>query len=135
MKKPLLILLCLIGLSAFNQASAQNDLDIQNTTGCDFNVSAGEIDPFTCIPGTASTTFVSGGAAFTVFFSGPPYIVNKFYVTDCTGTNGVALWDYTMCSGGNNLFATLPATACCPSGASIKFVPATPSTNALIYIF
>jgi hypothetical protein len=135
MKKPLLILLCLIGLSAFNQASAQNDLDIENTTGCSFNVSAGEIDPIPCIPGTSSTTPVPGGAVFTVPFSGAPYVVNKFYVKDCTGTNGVALWDFTMCGGGNNLFAVLPASACCPSGASIKFVPATPGTNALIYIF
>jgi hypothetical protein len=134
MKKPLLILLCLIGLSAFNQLSAQNDLDIQNATGCDFNLTGGETDPTGCAPGIAIGSFIAAGASFTVTYTGAPYVVNKFYITDCAA-NGANLYDYTICGFGQVLVATFPSTACCPSGATVALWPATPGANAMIDIF
>ncbi len=133
MKKPLLIFCCLIGLSAFNQVSAQNNLDIVNNTSCGFLLLAEETHPVTCLPGTSSTTPVGPTSTFTVTLSGAPYIVNKIYITDCVGA-GAKLWDFTMCASDNRLKRVLPASACCPTGASILFTPATSTTNALITI-
>ncbi len=131
MKKPLLILLCLIGLGAFNQVSAQNDLDIVNTSSCDFTVYAADIDP-TCTSSTSGSVFVSAGSIFTFTLSGAPSVVVKLGIVDCAGINSVGLWDLTMCGWGNNLTAVLPPTACCPVATTITFTPATPTTNAIV---
>ena len=135
MKKPLLILLYLIGLSTFNQVSAQHDLDLRShpSVTCDINVSAGETDP-SCAPGISLTTLLPAGASlFTVTYTGSPYVVNKFYVTDCAG-NGAMLYDYTMCGFGLVSTVTLPPSACCPTGVTVIFTPATPTANALISV-
>ena len=134
MKKFILIVLCLIGLSAFNEVSAQHDLDIVNGSSCDVVVTGGEMNPLTCTPGIAITTNVPAGAILPVTYTGAPNIVNKFWIGDCSG-NGVPLWDYTMCGFGNNLVGTIPGSACCPSGVTVTLTPATPTTNALINIF
>ncbi len=133
MKKPLLILLCLIGLSAFNQVSAQNDLDIVNNTGCTYVVLAQETHPVTCLPGASSTTPVAALSSFTITLSGAPYIVNDIIITDCAGKT-FHLWDFTMCGGGSRIKRSIPASTCCASGAGVNFTPATSTTNALITI-
>ncbi len=134
MKKIILMLMCLIGLGAFNQVSAQHDLDIINASGCDFNITGGEIDPTSCTPGIALTNFAPAGSIFTVAYTGAPNVVNKFYITDCSGA-GVALWDYTMCGFGQVLVATLPGSGCCASTVTVVLWPATPTANATIHIF
>lgn len=133
MKKPLLILSCIIGLCAFNQASAQNNLDIINNTSCSFLLLAEETHPVTCLPGTSLTTPVGPSTSFTVAVSGAPFIINKIYITDCVGS-GAKLWDFTMCASDNRLKRVLLPSSCCPSGASILFTPATLATNAIITI-
>ena len=135
MKKPLLILLCLIGLSAFNQASAQHDLDIVNTTACKFLVYSADFDLSTCLNSAlTNTTAVPPGTALTVIHTPLPYQVVKVGVIDCSGVNFATLYDYTPCGWGNNLTAIMPATGCCPTGASLVFTPPTATTNAVLTI-
>jgi hypothetical protein len=134
MKKPLLILMCLIGLSAFNQVSAQADLDINNTTSCKFLVYSADLNITTCLTSALTmTTTVPPATSLTVVHTGLPYQVVKVGVTDCAG-NSVGLWDLTLCGFGNSLTAILPASACCPSGATLTFTGPTPSTNAILDI-
>ena len=134
MKKPLFILLCLIGLSAFNQASAQHDLDIVNTTACKFLVYSADFDLSACMNSAlTNTTTVPPGTALTVTHTPLPYQVIKVGVLDCAG-NSPGLWELTLCGFGNNLTAVLPASACCPSGATLTFTGPTPLTNAILNI-
>jgi hypothetical protein len=134
MKKPLLLVLCLIGLSLLNKLAAQNDLDIVNNTGCSFTLHAAEIDPLTCTPGITISSAVAAGAIFTLTYSGPPNVVNKFSLVDCTGVNYGNLYDYTMCGWGNLLLTTLPPSLCCPSGATATLTPANAGNNAIVVI-
>jgi hypothetical protein len=135
MKKPLLIRLYLIGLSAFNQVSAQHDLDIVNHGSCTFTLLGGETAPVTCVPNaTISTPVAAGATLFTVTYTGAPYYVNKFQITDVNGIS-VILYDYTICGFGQILSATIPTSLLCPAGATVTLLPATPSNNALIDIF
>lgn len=130
MKKTLLILLCLIGLSTLNRVSAQSDLDIVNTTGCGFTVLGYDVNSATCASSSA-TTSVAAGASFTLTFTGGPFVVYKAIVTDCASNVVHVYKSVAPCASGRGLTAILPSSACCPSPVTVTFTPAT-STNAVL---
>ncbi len=136
MKKTLLFLMCLIGLSAFNQLSAQNDLDIVNNTDCSYTVVGKDYNTVTCSTagGTTITTTVPASSNFTVTYSsGANYVVNDFRVTTCSGATA-SLFDFSMCGGSCTLSFQFSFTwdACC-GAPLVTFTPAvlgTPGSNA-----
>lgn len=135
MKKLFLMLLCLIGLSAFNQVSAQNDLDIDNQTDCSFTVIGANFDFTRCISngGTSITTSVpamfSGIIFYPVILPTNPYRLGKFEIFDCDN-NLVSL--SSLCGGGGVLTGTFPWSNCCPQTVTATLTPSTPGSNAKI---
>lgn len=132
MKKKLLLLMYLIGLSVITKLSAQN-LDINNLSACTFSVSYGETDPTGCKAGNSGiVTSFSGSSITSLSLSGLPYIINKFTITDACQSD--ILYDYTICGLGNKLNFTFPSSSCCPVSINVTLSPGSSTTNAIITI-
>jgi len=130
MKK--LFSVCLIGLSFTSETKCQN-LNVSNTSICNFNFSAGETNSLTCATATAISASLPAGSSATYTFSGAPYFVNKFYISDACISK--ALYDYTSCGGSSNLTVTLAPNACCPVTINVQLITGSPTTNTIFNVW